>query len=68
MLAKFPAELPPEYKSFLLAFAPMGDEDTLSDDEHFEFLRFLLSVYGRTIKSVVELGGKIENINCTFCS
>lgn len=58
--------MPCEYKSVPLALVLMGDDDTLSADEHFEFLKFVLSIYERSMDSVVALVSETEDANCAF--
>lgn len=66
VFASFPAVNACGYESVLLALAPMGEEDSHTADEHYSFLKFVLSVYGKTIENVVALVGDNENTNRAF--
>lgn len=52
-----PADNPCGYQSVLLAPAPIGEKDDLAAEKRFDFLEFVLSVYVRSISSVVALNG-----------
>lgn len=63
VFATFPASNPSGYESVLLALALMGCEESLTAEDHYIFLKFMLSVQGKKIDSVVALVGNNENIN-----
>eukprot|EP00171_Calliarthron_tuberculosum_P003101 IDg3101t1 len=46
----------------LLTISPMGDETSLATNEHFEFLSYILGVYGKSWSNVSCLVG--DNVNC----
>lgn len=50
----------------LLALVPMGDEDILKVEGHFDYLMFVLSVCDRSIDNIVTSLGDIERINLAF--
>lgn len=54
------------YCNFLLAFAPMYEEEKLTSEEHFEFLQFVLSVYASSTENVVASDEDNENTNLAF--
>lgn len=57
VFATFTSNMPFGFNYELLALAPMGDEDSLNAAEHFEFLEFVLDVYGKKFSNVAALVG-----------
>lgn len=66
VFATYPSAKPCGFDSVLLAFAPMGDEDSQNAYEHFEFLEFVLGVYDKSFKNVAALIGDNCNTNRAF--
>lgn len=66
VLATFPSEKPCGFDSKLLALAPMGNEDSQNADDHFEFLEFVLGVFGKSFSNVAVLIGDNCNTNRAF--
>lgn len=63
VFATFPIEGSDSYGTRLLTISPMGDETTLTADEHFEFLSYILDMYGKTWSNVVCLIGDNASTN-----
>ena len=53
VLASWPSDTQGEYNFALLALSPLEDETSLSAAQHESFIRFVLSVYGRTSDNVI---------------
>lgn len=66
IFASFPFENSLGYKVVLLAVSPMENEDSLSSAEHLDFLKYTLSIYGKSIENVVAMVGDNENTNKAF--
>lgn len=63
VFATFPSQNDFGYDIFLLACSPMENEESLNADEHFEFLSFVLSVFGKSMDNVVAVTGDNCNTN-----
>lgn len=57
VFASIPADTPIGYRNVLLAMSPLENEDTQSTDEHYNFIEFVLSVFGKCWNNVVALCG-----------
>lgn len=61
VFANFPVDCPCGFGSVLLVIALMEDEESLSVEKHYEFFKFVLLVYKKTIENVSAL--VIDNAN-----
>ena len=59
----FPAENELGYSKILLTMSPMGDEDSLSSQEHYDFATYILKLYHKSWENVVCLVGDNCNTN-----
>ena len=57
MFATYASKEPNGYSKILLTFSPMGEEESLGAQEHFEFATFVLELYGKTWTNVASLIG-----------
>lgn len=57
IFATYPSNQPCGYDSLLLALARTGDEGSLNADDHFDFVRFVLSVFAKFLDNVDALIG-----------
>ena len=51
------------YESVMLAFSPMFCETEFGADEHYEFISWVLSVYGKTFENVIAIIGDNVSVN-----
>lgn len=65
VFATFAAGNKEGYERVLLTFSPMGDETSLTAEEHKAFLTFILGIYNRSWHNVVALVG--DNCNTNKC-
>ncbi|MEM9079038.1 MAG: hypothetical protein AAGC43_18510 [Bacteroidota bacterium] len=63
--ATFPSNNSLGYEKILLSCSPMENEDFLDSNEHYEYLKFVLDLYGKNIDSVVEIVG--DNCSTNRC-
>lgn len=63
VFATYPNENASGYLAACLAMSPLEDETTHSAEEHVEFLRFVLSVFGKDVSNVVALIADNCNVN-----
>lgn len=53
IFASFPDSSENGYAARLLAFSPMGDESSLNSAEHYGFMTFVLTTFGKTWENVI---------------
>ncbi len=53
LFATFPAETKKGYDKLLLAFSSFDVETSLDSDDHLEFIKFVLSVFPKSLENVV---------------
>ncbi|RHY05928.1 hypothetical protein DYB37_012316 [Aphanomyces astaci] len=66
IFATFPTDDAIGYKKVLLSFSPINDEDSLSAIAHYDYLSFVLEVYGKNMSNVVALIGDNCSVNVAF--
>lgn len=59
--ATFPSSVPCGYENVLLSHAPMGDEETFTAQGHYNFIKFIFSVYDKTMDKMLAIVGDNEN-------
>ena len=66
MFATFPSADSIGYSRLLLALAPINDEESLNADAHYEYLEFVLDLYGKQMSNIVALIGDNCSTNVAF--
>lgn len=66
VFATFPAQLLLGYESRLLGITLTGEENSLSAEEQYNFVKFVIFVYHRTFENVVTLIGDNAHMNRAF--
>lgn len=66
--AIYPFNCASGYESIMLSPEPMGAEESLTAEEHYKFLKYLLGVFDKNIENVVALVGDNANTNKAFAN
>lgn len=63
VFATFPSDNHCGYSARLLTVSPIGDECSLNADDHIDFLKYILELYGKTWSNVIALVGDNVSVN-----
>ena len=63
VFAIYPAANTQGYDSALLAFSPLFSETSFTANDHYQFLEWVLSVYGKTMSDVIAIIGDNAEVN-----
>ena len=63
VFAIYPAANTQGYDSALLAFSPLFSETRFTANDHYQFLEWVLSVYGKTMSDVIAIIGDNAEVN-----
>ena len=63
VFASYPAANSQGHDSALLSFSPLFPETSFTANDHYQFLEWLLSVYGKTMSDVIAIIGDNAEVN-----
>ena len=63
VFASYPAANSQGYNSTLLSFSPLFFETNFTAKDHYQFLEWLLNVYGKTMSDVIAIIGDNAEVN-----